>query len=512
MTHATAYEEREVKFAAELEFELPDLSKIVGSTRRLPEQSLRTAYFDSADLRLWARGITLRHRAGEEGHGGKWTLKLPEASQGDAVERTELSWAGGPDDPPAEALRVLRGIIRHATLQRIVVLTSTRKRLVLRDDQGVELGELDDDVVTVAKGTQKGLTFRQIELEFGDGRSPTRPTGPMVDAVVKKMRQAGARIERVQKFARSIGLEGAPPTDLPARSGRHATLQDIVRLSIANGYEQLLDHDYRLRLHADDPPPHSVHQARVATRRLRADLTTFGPLLDPVWLRHTTAELKWLGNRLGQVRDADVLARRLRGATTGGLSARLATQRRGFSAELAEAINGDRYMSLLEQLRAGAYSPPFQVDRKARHQFGHTPDADEPARDLLPALVGRQWTRLGKRVRKAGHKPSDKQLHRIRIASKQLRYAAEAATPAIGKAAHRMARRAEGLQTLLGEHHDAVAAEEWLQGVALDGTGSAGFAAGQLACTTQRQQRQLRGKWQGVWATLDTKKSTRWLR
>ena len=144
MTRPTVYQEREVKFAAELEFELPDLRKIVGSTRRLPEQSLRTAYFDTADLRLWARGITLRHRAGEEPHAGKWTLKLPEASGGDAVERTELSWAGGPDDPPAEALGILRGIIRHATLQRIVVLASTRKRLVLHNDQGAELGVPSD--------------------------------------------------------------------------------------------------------------------------------------------------------------------------------------------------------------------------------------------------------------------------------------------------------------------------------------------------------------------------------
>ena len=76
--------------------------------------------------------------------------------------------------PPAEALSVLAGVLRHATLQRIVVLASTRKRLVLRNDQGADLGEIDDDVVTVAKGTHKGLTFRQIELEFGDGRLPHR--------------------------------------------------------------------------------------------------------------------------------------------------------------------------------------------------------------------------------------------------------------------------------------------------------------------------------------------------
>jgi inorganic triphosphatase YgiF len=280
MTRATAYTEREVKFGADLGFELPDLRQIVGSTKRLPDQSLRTAYFDSADLRLFGRGITLRHRAGEEEQAGKWTLKLPEEAEGTAVERTELSWRGTPDVPPPEALRILAGILRHATLQRIVVLASTRKRLVLRNDQGGEVGELDDDVVTVAKGTHKGLTFRQIELEFGDGHSPTEPTGYVVDAVVKKIRKAGARVERVQKFAKSIGLDDPAPKHQPARLGRRATVGDVIANSIANGYERLLDHDYRLRLQPVDPPPHAVHQARVATRRLRSDLKTFRAFLD----------------------------------------------------------------------------------------------------------------------------------------------------------------------------------------------------------------------------------------
>ena len=257
---------------------------------------------------------------------------------------------------------ILAGVLRHATLQRIVVLASTRKRLVLRNDQGADLGEIDDDVVTVAKGTHKGLTFRQIELEFGDGHSPTEPTGYVVDAVVKKIRKAGAHIEHVQKFAKSIGLDGPPSEEPPVRLGRRATVGDVIRSSIANGYERLLDHDYRLRLQPGDPPEHAVHQARVATRRLRSDLKTFSPFLDPVWLRHTTAELKWLGNRLGQVRDADVLAQRLESAGTEELRLRLAAQRRDFSAELAEAINGDRYRHLLERLHAGSLSPPLYVD------------------------------------------------------------------------------------------------------------------------------------------------------
>jgi len=309
-----------------------------------------------------------------------------------------------------------------------------------------------------------------------------------------------------------MGLD-VPPSNLePGGLDRDSTVRDVVRFCITNGYERLLDHDYRLRLSAGDPPPRAVHQARVATRRLRSDLKTFSPFLDPVWLRHTTVELKWLGNRLGQVRDADVLAERLHEAGTEELRQRLAAQRRDFSAELAEAINSDRYMSLLARLHAGSHNPPVYVQAKKRGKSGRLPAPDDRARDALPALVGRPWKRVRRRVHAAGRKPSNTQLHRIRIASKQLRYAAEAAEPVVGSAAARTARRAKDLQTLLGAHHDAVAAEEWLQSVALDGSGAAGFAAGQLACTTQREQRTLRGKWRNEWAALATPTSTRWLR
>jgi CHAD domain-containing protein len=114
-------------------------------------------------------------------------------------------------------------------------------------------------------------------------------------------------------------------------------------------------------------------------------------------------------------------------------------------------------------------------------------------------------------VRKAGRTPSAIQLHGIRIASKQLRYAAEAAQPVIGKSARRTAGLAKDLQTVLGNHHDAVAAEEWLEAVALDGTGSAGFAAGQLASTAQHQQRQIGRRWRREWHSLASPKATRWL-
>jgi CHAD domain-containing protein len=56
----------------------------------------------------------------------------------------------------------------------------------------------------------------------------------------------------------------------------------------------------------------SVHQMRIATRRLRATLRTFGQVIPSTDSVHLAAELQWLGRTLGHARDCGVLAGHLR--------------------------------------------------------------------------------------------------------------------------------------------------------------------------------------------------------
>ena len=57
--------------------------------------------------------------------------------------------------------------------------------------------------------------------------------------------------------------------------------------------------------------PDAVHKMRVGTRRLRSTLKTFRPLYDRDTTDRLRAELRWLAESLGHVRDAEVLAARL---------------------------------------------------------------------------------------------------------------------------------------------------------------------------------------------------------
>src|SRR6201995_149840 len=55
----------------------------------------------------------------------------------------------------------------------------------------------------------------------------------------------------------------------------------------------------------------SVHQMRVATRRLRATLRSFGTVIPRPATERVAGELKWLGGLLGAARDGEVLPRHL---------------------------------------------------------------------------------------------------------------------------------------------------------------------------------------------------------
>ena len=55
----------------------------------------------------------------------------------------------------------------------------------------------------------------------------------------------------------------------------------------------------------------SVHQMRVATRRLRATLRSFGKVIPRPATEKLAGELKWLGGLLGEARDGEVLPQHL---------------------------------------------------------------------------------------------------------------------------------------------------------------------------------------------------------
>jgi CHAD domain-containing protein len=361
--------EREVKLDAGVGFRVPDFTGVWPglSIRTQPAQHLNAVYVDTPDLRLIRSGLTLRHRTDRGTGRGTWTLKLPVPEHGAALSRRELNWPGTPGPVPAEIASLVRAYRRTASLGPVARLVTLRQRVLVCDRFDEALLEIDDDVVSVMDGRRLAARFREVEVEVV-GPAPEA----LLNAIVDRLRDAGAvPAGGPPKVARALGARAVEPPDVvPVTVRANTTMGETVRAAVAHGYLRLLAHDLGVRL-ADDPE--DVHQARVATRRLRSDLRTFRAFLPEGWDVETRQELGWVAEALGRARDADVLLDRLQGhvqgleaddaRAAGTLVARLVDERDQAHEALLAVMDSERYGRLMDRLVDAAHElPPLKVD------------------------------------------------------------------------------------------------------------------------------------------------------
>jgi CHAD domain-containing protein len=477
--------EREIKLGAAPSFHLPTLRGIVDGVDAdpSPTERISATYFDTDDLRLMRWGVSLRHRTNDG-----WTVKLPQESDGTMLVREEVVFAGGPGRPPAEAVDLVRAFVRTEGLRPKVRLRTERQQTKLHDGEGQLVAEVVDDDVAVLDGRRIMARFRELEVEVLD---ETRLE--VLDALVARLQESGAGPpDPTPKVVRALGPLASAPAEISLEPlGAASTVGEVVRRAFAASVDRLVRHDPVVRLDAD---PEGVHQARVATRRLRSDLRTFRSLLEPGSTSSLRDELGWLAEKLGGVRDLDVLLARVR-RRTGGLpeedrqgASRLLTAleagRAEAYAELMATLRGDRYLALLDSLIEMA---------NALALLG---DEDREAAAVLPALIAGPLKRLGRDIGALGDRPDDDDLHALRIQAKRARYAVEAVSPVLGKRARAAAEAAAVAQDILGEHSDAVVAERWLRGQARASRSPAtAFVAGELAGLERAAATRARARW-----------------
>jgi len=503
--------EREIKLAVTDDFALPSIADPESDLEVGPELTveLHATYYDTDDLRLTRAGASLRYREPEG-----WTVKLPARNAGgDAGElvRIEHHVPGpAPDghrsDPPSGALDLVRSRTRGSRLQPVAWVRTTRTIVGLRDSAGVVLGEVVDDRfrARLSPDDADEAHFREVEVELTDAASPAQQ-----HAILIRLRDAGAgAADPTPKIVRALGAAARAPADvaipLPASVATPTDL--VVRTAIASSVLQLVECDPGARLGTD---PEDLHQARVATRRLRSDLRTFAPVLDERWAEGLRGELRWLGDVFGAVRDTDVLLERMtpKVATlpdvdrpSGALVLRrLGEDRARAREQMLEVLGSVRYDRLLDALVAASQHPRLLL---------RVDDTDDV--ETLEALVREPVRRLLTSADALGDDPPDTALHEVRRQAKRVRYAAEAVAPALGKPARRLARRAADLQSVLGAHQDAVVAGEWLRRVADRVDEPIGFAAGQLAAIEHRESRRARRRWPEAWRRARGKRLRRW--
>lgn len=251
--------------------------------------------------------------------------------------------------------------------------------------------------------------------------------------------------------------------------------------------DQIENGDAQLR---DVENPDTVHDTRVATRRLRSTLRVFGKVLDAP-TGGLDAELKWFATLLGDVRDCQVQGRRFDEALEampeelilGPVRARIHNDLQAIElparARLSEAMDSDRYHRLQAALRRWRDQPPVDPRLGA---------------GALRKRARRAQRKADRRLVVALDSGDDVVLHKARKAAKRARYAAEMLKP-VDKRAKRTIKHYKRIQGLLGDHQDTVVATGALRQMALTaGTtvGENGFSYGMLYAREQQIARRCR--------------------
>ncbi|WP_060884720.1 CYTH and CHAD domain-containing protein [Streptomyces caniscabiei] len=496
---------------------LPDLTGVAGVATVIDKgvAELDAVYYDTADERLAAASLTLRRRTG--GSDAGWHLKFPVSSGVRDEIRAPLS-----ETLPDELAGLVRSRVRSAELVPLVRLLSTRDVRELLDADGALLAEVSVDAVVAERLTEDGRTaqWSEIEVELADEGDPA-----FLDKVEKKLRKAGVRpSESPSKLARAL-QETAPrkggkrggdkggkkdrKTDRKAGAGvpgEPVTPGDHVLAYVRAQRDAIVELDPAVRRDVFD----SVHSMRVATRRLRSTFKSFGKVLDRTVTDPIGEELKWLAGELGVDRDQEVLTERLTEAldglpeslVTGPVHARLRAWSgkdggTGPRSELIEALDGPRYLELLESLDAVIADPPLL---KGAH--------GDPEKVITKA-VRKDFAKVAALVEEALSQPSgadrDLAMHEARKKTKRTRYAAEAAHPLLGKPAKALVKDMKSLQSLLGDHQDSVMAREALRDLAHQAhaaPGESAFTYGLLYGREERRAELAEEALPGEWARI----------
>lgn len=424
---------------------------------------LTSIYYDTPDLKLRRAGIALRVRR----HGKTWlqTVKCAGEVAGGLSARPEWEtpYAGHFDFSAVDDEAVRARLEKHAVVSRLLPLFETCFRRTTWRFDGVLL--MFDRGWIAAGGRREAIS--EIELELaggGDGGDGGEGTG--VHELFALAEKLAARLPLMpapfSKAERGLRLHvGTPPA--PEKAGEPALAPEMAPLAafrvIALSCIDQLQRNHEGAFHSEDPE--YVHQMRVATRRLRACMRLFAPLLPQGFVGDLVTRLRKLMSLLGAARDLDVLLTEIVAPVMAALpdEPRLAalagviTDRRHSARVHAMQWLGSRqFAQLMLHMLAGLHEAPFD----------ETATTTEPVTAFADGRLGKLRRKV-RRLAEEARVEDMASLHALRIGIKRQRYALEFFAPvARGKARRRLAAQLAALQGTLGELNDLANAGQLL--------------------------------------------------
>ena len=437
-----------------LEISPADLEKIALSSflgQPAATLELQSVYFDTGDCRLFDNGFTLRIR--RSGDKSIQTVKAT-GSNASLFARSEWETPARTNTPVFDYTSPLLnrfGPIERELVVQFEVVTNRRIWNLTEGTSSIEIAA-DSGIVTAG---DRQAPFHEIELELkgGDPRqlfTLARKINAIVPVKigVQSKSERGYRLLSAMRNAAKAEAIGLEP---------RLTADEGFRMIALSCFRQFRLNETLLlqKGHAG-----SLHQARVAIRRLRSALSLFKPLLDENAKRFSD-EFRWLANTLSEARNLDVL---LLKAADGKLWEKLENARKGSYDDIVEALASDRSRTLMldfnEWLLSGDY---------AKH-----PDGEKPIEDFAAKALDRMRKKLKKHGRDLAE-IDDEHRHEARKDAKKLRYAAEFFAPLFadkrGLRRYKNFNKAmEALQDRLGALNDLAIGHEVLKKYGIEET------------------------------------------
>jgi len=429
MTEPATNTEIELKLSVSAH-DLPKLRQAIAAwdgQRAGSTATLSSIYYDTADLELCRRRITLRVR--RIGDGFVQTVK-GEGDPSVGLARDEWEW---PVAGPAPDLAVIRepevwDQLGPLTLDQLQPVFETRIHRTVHwlADGSIELA-IDSGQIQAGETV---VTVSEVELELKRGQP-----GSLFDHALALNQVAPVRFSTVSKAARGYAL-ALGQGDRPQRAERlglrpEATVEETLGQICRACLNHMMANEAAALAGAD---AEGIHQMRVALRRLRSALSVFRPFVPEAQMAALQGEIRWLAGTLGPAREWDVFLADLLAPvqseaerTAPALAADLtqlhqaALSRRSESYQLARAaILSQRYGALLLQFGAWLETRGWRnqpLDPEALTLF-------QPVTTLADRLL----TKRHRRARRAGSgfaQLTTDERHQLRIALKKLRYAVE---------------------------------------------------------------------------------------
>ena len=465
--------EKNITFQIPSRFQIPENIGVLISPR-----VFTSTYYDSEQHRLGRLGLTLRKRV--ECGRGVWQLTIPSGEH-----RIQLEVPSGSRRIPDQFLDLLLAFFRAQDPIQLGKLRTWRTGRLLQEE-GKFVAEITLDSVALLRENKIASRFQEMALELKEGK------GGHLASIQKILKKAGAKQQPLPQPKISQALQLPYPLADPQVEPTSPPVEHI-RAQLQTQISQILLHDPGTRLGRNSE---ALHQMRVATRRIRALFRTVRTILEPEWTKKMTQEVRWIGALLGEVRDWDVLLESLQKEYFHLHS----QEERGFRlivstfqdehalarSRLIDGLRSNRYLDLLNTLEGSVTRLPFQ--------------SDQPH---MSNLARKAFAKLEKCVESSqGHFPKQ-ELHHTRILVKRARYTIELAEPFLGKRATHFLRQAKTLQGELGDHQDALIAEQrLLSDHSFSRRPGVAFVKGLLVERFRNRQRTARHRLHPLWQKL----------